>query len=137
MNARPGTEGFGQLPTDQVQMLLSDIADLMMPMAPTGVKDEFVRAVEWAISEWVSHNGGPGLIMATHWGATDARLRRALVDSGLTIEQLAAKSDKELLEIPNFGEGSLARLRKLMGQEHTPSWLKRPYRPRGAKLGPA
>lgn len=114
-----------QLPTDRVQFLLSEIADLMMPAAPVGVKDDFVRKLEWAISDWVSTNGGPGLLMASHWGPADARLRLAIINSGLTIEQLAAKSDQELLEIPNFGEGSLQRLRDLTGGDHTPSWLKK------------
>lgn len=129
--ARP-RKHFGTLPTDQVQMSLSDIADALLPGRPVSLKDEFVRAIEWEISNWLHTHGGPPQQMATHWGPTDARIRVAVLNEGCAdVWELAKKSDKDLLRLPNFGRGSLQRLREITTGERQPLNI---YRPRGALL---
>lgn len=110
---------FGHLPTDQVQMFLSNIADVLLPGKPKSLKDEFVRSIEHSISNWMRNFGGcPDWIMDTQWGPTDARIRVAMINEGCTsLAEFAQKADWELLALPNFGYGSLKRLRRLTSGE--------------------
>jgi hypothetical protein len=114
------------IPTKEVSMLLSDIADILLRDKPATLKDEFVRAVEYAIDDWLHSIGKPWL-MAQHWGTTDARIRVAMQNENCSdIHQLAKLSDAELLRIPNFGSGSLRRLRELTtGEPYRLPWQRK------------
>jgi hypothetical protein len=114
-------------PNYQASLYLSEIADELFPGRPVTFKDEFVRAIESAISEWIRKNGGPSMLLSTQWGLVDSRLRIHMRNENCaTLQQLARKSDKELLQLHNFGHGCLKRLRELTTGEKwkDPRWEK-------------
>lgn len=104
---------LNSIPTVDVSMYLSEIADRVLLDRPRTLKDQFVRAIERQIDDWLHAHGGP-MLMDTSHGHADARIRTAINNENCRdIFELAQRSDRELLNLPNFGRGSLRRLREV------------------------
>jgi hypothetical protein len=103
------------LPTERIRGYMWSAANVLLPDHPASLKEEFVRHMLSYADNW-RHEHGLLMSLNPQWGMCDARIRAAANEQGVTFAQLAALPDAELLRIPNFGRGSLKRLRSMFPQ---------------------